>query len=139
MKNIRFGIVAILGLAIAVFTIAHSQADVSPWAFFATRVDHSCAISKAGKTYCWGQGSSGQLGNGTDKPASVPTLVKTDQTFVTVGMGWVHTCALNTVGKAYCWGFNDRSQLGADRADYNIMTPIAVKTDLNLHSTRRWL
>ena len=38
--------------------------------------DHNCGISTAGRAYCWGYGTLGQLGNGPFQSSAVPVLVK---------------------------------------------------------------
>ena len=74
---------------------------------------HSCAIATGG-TYCWGFGSSGQLGalvgfTGSD---SIASLVRGGLTFTSVTEGQTHTCGLAAGGAAYCWGFGGNGRLG---------------------------
>jgi alpha-tubulin suppressor-like RCC1 family protein len=73
---------------------------------------HTCAISTAGPTYCWGDNSSGQLGDGTTTDRVSPTLVTGSLAFAGVGAGFSHTCALTAPGATYCWGSNTSGQLG---------------------------
>ena len=40
----------------------------------ATGANHSCGIATTGKTYCWGDGFSGQLGYGQLSTESHPRL-----------------------------------------------------------------
>ena len=57
-----------------------------------------------------GDGSYGQLGNGTanvtEGPSSsdVPILVSGNHSFATVCTGFTHSCALEPSGQAWCWG-----------------------------------
>lgn len=68
--------------------------------------NHTCAITTAAATYCWGNNSRGQLGNGSTTRAAVPALVVSPPgvRFAEVRPGFAHTCALSTDGSAYCWG-----------------------------------
>lgn len=59
-----------------------------------------CALTRAGRIYCWGEG------------VAAPSLVASDAHFTNVSRGWRHTCAVADNGAAYCWGENDSGQLG---------------------------
>ena len=72
---------------------------------------HSCAITSIGELYCWGDDSSGQVGDGAqESPAGVAVPVLSD--VVQVDAGEAHTCAINTGGNAFCWGDGAAGQLG---------------------------
>jgi len=96
----------------------------------------SCLLRDDGTTWCWGQGTSGQLGI-TTTPASqpVPTRLTTAPTFAAlVGGGSVglhsppeqyHACGLTAGGEAWCWGANHVGQLGdGGTAQRNIPTMV---------------
>ncbi len=60
----------------------------------------------ANVTYCWGSGSTGQLGDGQGGGAytqPVPTAVPNAPEFAAVKAGLKHTCGLTAAGQAYCW------------------------------------
>src|SRR5690606_30486910 len=85
---------------------------------------HTCGITTAGDTYCWGAGDLGQLGNG-DTSHSTPQLVSGDLEFAIVVAGWWHTCGITTVGDAYCWGYGAMGQLGnGSIADQSTPQPV---------------
>jgi len=70
---------------------------------------HTCAVDVEGKIYCWGRGSNGQLGNGTEEDSSVPVAVDTSKIstskFIKISTGYYHTCALDEEKRIYCWGY----------------------------------
>jgi alpha-tubulin suppressor-like RCC1 family protein len=74
---------------------------------------HTCGVT-AGKAYCWGFDSSGQLGNGTFGSSSFTTRVAVvgGLEFAAVSAGCSHTCGVTPTGVAYCWGDNWYGQLG---------------------------
>lgn len=66
---------------------------------------HSCVLSDAGKTYCWGDNYYGELGNGTVTDSFVPTAVSmSGKQFVSVISYSDYTCAIDDTNQFYCWG-----------------------------------
>ncbi|MBX9866671.1 MAG: hypothetical protein K2Y14_07120, partial [Burkholderiales bacterium] len=59
-------------------TLATLPSGVTAFGSVSTNSSFSCAIASAGanagKTYCWGTGTSGQIGNGASSTVNVPTL-----------------------------------------------------------------
>jgi alpha-tubulin suppressor-like RCC1 family protein len=82
----------------------------------AAGAEHTCAVLADGAVRCWGDGFSGQLGNGAtglaaDSSAPAPPVALGGPAVaVTAGDG--HTCALLADGAVRCWGRNDTGQLG---------------------------
>jgi alpha-tubulin suppressor-like RCC1 family protein len=88
-----------------------------------------------GVIYCWGDNSSGQLGNGTMTSSSVPVLVVNQFPWNgTLSAGSNHTCAVDVevgfvgilVNK--CWGDNSSGQLG-NGTTTNSTIPASVNTN----------
>jgi alpha-tubulin suppressor-like RCC1 family protein len=92
------------------------------WVDVATGSTHSCGRRADGSLWCWGNGRSGQLGNGeAGEPAAAPVAVLAageaaggdvwrDWTAVSLGDG--HTCGLRANGTLWCWGRGGVGQLG---------------------------
>ncbi|MEV4642855.1 hypothetical protein AB0J80_36495 [Actinoplanes sp. NPDC049548] len=72
---------------------------------------HSCVTTSVGDVYCWGDDSSGQLGDGSraHEPGR-PVLAMHDA--VQLDAGRAHTCGISADGVAYCWGDDSAGQLG---------------------------
>ncbi len=89
---------------------------------------HSLALGSDGKLYAWGFNFSGQLGNGSNTPSSIPVVVRLPAGVKTtaVSAGEAHNLALGSDGKLYAWGFNSSGQLGNGSAS-NRNTPVVVR------------
>ena len=84
---------------------------------------HTCALlADGGGMKCWGDNSSGELGQGdtlrrgntaATEPAQIPAILfPTGLTPIAATAGSVHTCALLSDGSVKCWGWNEVGQLG---------------------------
>lgn len=66
---------------------------------------HSCALTSAGRAYCWGSNASGEVGDGTRATRTTPNAVSQgDQVFIALASGANHACGLTGEGSAICWG-----------------------------------
>jgi alpha-tubulin suppressor-like RCC1 family protein len=80
---------------------------------------HTCALLAAGRQ-CWGNNTSGTLGDGTTTTRFFPTTVTAQfRQIVTsfsgatrIAAGYLDTCATQASGSLLCWGENGNGQLG---------------------------
>lgn len=92
-----------------------------------------CVIASDDKPYCWGSGSSGQLGDGTiDVIGYSPVAVDMSGALAgkTVKKITLHSsgqtiCVIASDDKPYCWGNNNAGQLGNGTTN-NSSVPVAV-------------
>ena len=76
---------------------------------------HTCGLTSAGQSWCWGRNAGGQLGDSTAASTLVPvaTFQVGGPTFAGVlTAGNTHTCALDTSSAEWCWGYNADGRLG---------------------------
>jgi alpha-tubulin suppressor-like RCC1 family protein len=97
---------------------------------------HTCALLNTFEIYCWGFGSSGQLGLGANtttdeseddcntalgvqnvayckkKPEKVSLPESVSAKPISISAGAEHTCAVTIEGNAFCWGRNPDGRLG---------------------------
>ena len=93
---------------------------------------YTCAIASDDKAYCWGNGSSGKLGNSSTTNSSVPVAVNTTgvlagKTIKQISASESHTCAIASDDKAYCWGGGTGGRLG-NGSTAESKVPVAVNT-----------
>ena len=96
--------VAVVGLGTDVVAIAAGDS-------------HTCALTVAGTLKCWGNNSSGQVGDGTLVDRNLPVAITAAGSgLLGVSMGWYHTCVVTNPGGLRCWGSNAFGQLGTSEA-----------------------
>lgn len=93
--------------------------------------ESTCALTRLGTVWCWGDNSKGQLGNGSFSLSTVPVEVM-DSTgdapladVVRIAAGGFHACAVTNGGAAFCWGDNSKGQLG-NSTEIISRLPVAV-------------
>jgi alpha-tubulin suppressor-like RCC1 family protein len=99
-----------------------------PWQSVELGAEHTCGVTVAGATYCWGSNWGGQIGGGAtlDAPfyeTAVPVAVAGMSERITGGHA--HGCALADSTRALsCWGNHDYGQRGVNAG--SIYDPTSV-------------
>jgi alpha-tubulin suppressor-like RCC1 family protein len=95
---------------------------------------HTCAITTAGRAYCWGNNEDGELGDGTRTARTRPTPVAGNLVFRNLSAGYAHTCGVTTDFVAYCWGKGLDGQLGTGPPTTPHLTPARVAGGLKFRT-----
>lgn len=87
----------------------------------------SMALKSDGSVWMWGQGTSGQLGNGSTNPINpTPAQISGFTGVVAISTGRLHSLALKGDGTVWAWGDNGLGQLG-DGSYTSSTVPVQVK------------
>ncbi len=102
------------------------QSTIDDWIDLDAGLRHTCAISRSTGVWCWGDGSSGQLGNARFNVKLEPQAAGlVGATRIAVGLD--STCAIAD-GTLYCWGRATQGALGdpdlVDPDGENQATPV---------------
>jgi alpha-tubulin suppressor-like RCC1 family protein len=84
----------------------------APVAAIGTGRYETCAALADGTVVCWGEGTSGQLGDGSATDSAVPVLADGLTSAVEVAPAAVHVCARLGNGTVWCWGAGGSGRLG---------------------------
>lgn len=95
---------------------------------------HVCALTRLGKTYCWGSGRDGALGTGNENSQPSPVAVLDSMTFVNIVGGFVYTCGIDREGRTFCWGHNGTGEVGSSTDDSVVFSPVQVPTSARFSS-----
>ena len=87
---------------------------------------YTCGVTTDDRAYCWGQNTSGQLGDGTTADRSRPVAVAGSLHFRSISAGANHTCGVTTNDQAYCWGSDAEGELGNGQRVDHVSTPARV-------------
>lgn len=105
---------AILSSFLPVYVIGFHRDIVD----FATGGLHSCATTRNGITYCWGDNKDGQLGNNTlDRQMSPSLVIGLNKKIIILAAGLRHTCGITNDYSVKCWGDNSENNLGNGSLD----------------------
>ncbi|MCT8972661.1 chromosome condensation regulator RCC1 [Microbaculum marinisediminis] len=89
--------------------------------------NQTCAVTKAGAAWCWGDGTSGELGNGDNANSNAPVaVIGLGSGVAAIDTAWGYSCAATDAGTAFCWGNNTYGQLGNGGAPVATNTPVPV-------------
>jgi alpha-tubulin suppressor-like RCC1 family protein len=68
---------------------------------------HTCGVTPGNRAYCWGDNTSGQLGDGTFSDQLTPIEIAGGSLrFRQVSASIFHSCGVTPDNRAYCWGAN---------------------------------
>ncbi|MHC3004947.1 protein kinase domain-containing protein [Gordonia metallireducens] len=135
---------AIAGLVLLSSTADDPEKAIVAQPLVSTNFGTSCAIVNE-TVNCWGDNTTGQLGDGTTTPHSRPATVGgvTDATSVSVG-GYLTgenkyvgtTCAV-AAGEAWCWGNNHYGEVGngSDGNTVDTATKVGTLSDVKAITT----
>jgi alpha-tubulin suppressor-like RCC1 family protein len=98
---------------------------VTDFVAVAAGAQHTCAVRSGGEVRCWGQNSTGQLGEGSMSSLPAPEPVTGLGNGKLVAAGLTFSCAETDDGAVFCWGDDHYGQLGMGN-DVVEPRPVAV-------------
>ena len=85
--------------------------SASNWTKVEVGFDHACALNSLGEIWCWGDNSTGELGQGTTTQSRTPVKIYLPANgWTDVSVGRDITCGLRT-NTLHCWGDNTQGRI----------------------------
>jgi alpha-tubulin suppressor-like RCC1 family protein len=88
-----------------------------------------CAVTASGHVACLGDGTAGELGDGSTASTPTPKLVSQVASAAAISVGNGTSCAVMVYGGVDCWGGNTNDSLGDDKTSQEqprSLTPVNV-------------
>lgn len=133
-------------LSVQVQTSAGGGAYWTDWISVNAGDQFTCGIRADHSAWCWGLGTSGQLGRGVSSSSNLPRQVQTsaggstywnDWKYIGVSDGATGACGIRTNGRLYCWGLGNSGQLcGGGTSDSNL--PVLALDDDGAGTPNYW-
>ena len=93
---------------------------------FSCGANHTCALNvEDGSAWCWGKGTSGQIGDGTITNKSTPTSVLGNRSYISIGGSGNSTCGMMENGDIYCWGAGRLAGLSGSYSSPVLLPPVS--------------
>lgn len=126
------------GTATAATRVAVRPADADVWASVSTSGSFSCGVTATAgpegtSVYCWGYGTSGELGAAPLPDACaadrancsrIPAPVSSGFRLASAATGARHSCGVSAEGAAYCWGVPGFEPAGGSSVGAASATPV---------------
>ncbi len=114
------------GAAIVSASVGAIQAQQRVGVIAFASIENRCALTTAGKLYCWGANDYGAVGDGTFTDRANPVPIAPAMTFTRVYSGIHYACAIAVDGSAWCWGANANYRTVGNGSTVNENIPRAV-------------
>jgi alpha-tubulin suppressor-like RCC1 family protein len=107
-------------------------ADNGPWLrvyapdSYSSTNAYACGIKMDGSAWCWGNNSSGQLGNDSIDNALSPVRVSDPGPWAELALSEAHACGIKVDGSFWCWGNDAQGRLGNGSGTGHVRVPTRV-------------
>lgn len=86
----------------------------------------TCAVTSAGRVWCWGWGAQGELGNATRLSSKTPVMIRSLKRVVSVYSAQSTFCAIKADTTGWCWGAGWFGQLGNGTETNYSTSPVQI-------------
>jgi len=100
-------------------------ACAGPQMALSANLEHTCVVLHDKSTWCWGDNTWAQLGNGGYDFAPSPARAELPPA-IAIGTGYAHSCAILESGAVACWGDNEAGQSAWPATQTPIPLPAVV-------------